>query len=308
MSFNARMWYIRLLWDLSCRTTPVIFYHCFSFVVVNFSCASRAWCIFEVKISGTKTSKPILALAFRRKCYWLYSIPAGIMCIINSNQYAKEFAAYLLVPKAYFLKGVFHVRGFEKTNFLLLHISDVEVIRNMPYEWNPGIHFSWRVIQRPLGDLPRASALDGYAVTPSSKTNIGDLVKLYCHVFSNVLWVCVTMCSFEKRFLGYFSLNANFKSESSRSLRSYEIATHIVLIIFNERYAAILKILNVLGISRLIFTDLISLIKSIVTLFQTCGKGSFKVAHVKIIFYQNNISKVGECINKRQETVSNYHV
>ena len=66
MSFNASMWYVKLLCDLSCRTTPVIFYYCFYFVVVNFSWASRAWCILEVKISGTKTRKPILALAF---CY-----------------------------------------------------------------------------------------------------------------------------------------------------------------------------------------------------------------------------------------------
>ena len=64
MSFNACMWYVKLLCDLSCRTTPVILYHYFYFVVVNFSWASRAWCIFKVKISGTKTSKPILALAF----------------------------------------------------------------------------------------------------------------------------------------------------------------------------------------------------------------------------------------------------
>ena len=48
--------------------------------------------------------------------------------------------------------------------------------------------------------------------------------------------------------------------------------------------------------------------KSIVTLFQTRCQGRFKIAGVKITFYQNNISKVRECINKRQETVSNYHM
>ena len=62
--FNACTLCVKLLCDLSCRTTPVIFHHCFYFVVVNFSWASRVWCIFEMKISGTKASKPILALSF----------------------------------------------------------------------------------------------------------------------------------------------------------------------------------------------------------------------------------------------------
>ena len=66
MSFNACMWYLKLLCDLSCRTKPAFFYHCFYFVVVNFSFASRAWCNFEVKICETKTSKPILALENKR--------------------------------------------------------------------------------------------------------------------------------------------------------------------------------------------------------------------------------------------------
>ena len=31
------MLHVKLRFDLSCRTTPVIFYHCFYFVVVDFS-------------------------------------------------------------------------------------------------------------------------------------------------------------------------------------------------------------------------------------------------------------------------------
>ena len=76
-------------------------------------------------------------------------------------------------------------------NRFFLHISNLEVIRNVPHEENRGIHFSQRaVIERPsrqLAVLPRASAIVGRAVTLSSKTNIEDLLELYCRVFSEVL-------------------------------------------------------------------------------------------------------------------------
>ena len=48
--------------------------------------------------------------------------------------------------------------------------------------------------------------------------------------------------------------------------------------------------------------------KLIVTLFQMHSQGRFKVVGVKRIFYQYNITKAGECINKWQGTVFSYHV
>ena len=46
------------------------------------------------------------------------------------------------------------------------------------------------------------STARGQRVTHSGETNIGHLLKLYCRVFFNVLWVCVSMYPFEKGFLG----------------------------------------------------------------------------------------------------------
>ena len=93
-----------------------------------------------------------------------------------------------------------------------------------------------------ISNPPCASAVRGRTVTHSARTNISDLLKLYCRVFSNVFWVYVyVVVSFCRSILGQFRVKANFKSESSRSLRNYETATHLAIIIFNDGYAVILK-------------------------------------------------------------------
>ena len=58
--------------------------------------------------------------------------------------------------------------------------------------------------------LARASAIGGRAVTLSDKSNNGNLLKLYCHVFSNVLWVCVNV-SFWKRIPGLVKSKIEFQ-------------------------------------------------------------------------------------------------
>ena len=87
------VWWVefRSICDLSYHTTPVIFYHCFYFGLVNFSWTSRARCIFEFKISGTITSKPILALGFSQ---WFFTITViklfpSLHCVFTFSEVIK---------------------------------------------------------------------------------------------------------------------------------------------------------------------------------------------------------------------------
>ena len=71
-------------------------------------------------------------------------------------------------------------------NRFFLHILNLESIRNVPHVGNLGMQFSSKQIERPLRPLavlPRASVAGGRAVTLSGKTNIGDLLELYCRLF-----------------------------------------------------------------------------------------------------------------------------
>ena len=72
----------------------------------------------------------------------------------------------------------------------------------------------WHFLSAYFGQyLPLQPSIEKWRKQSCTFNNVGDLLKLYCHVFSNLLWY------------------------------------HLAIQIFNERYAAILKNMNVFGIT-----------------------------------------------------------
>ena len=88
MSLNACMWYVKLLCDLSCCTTPVIFYHSFCFVVLNFSWVSSLKFAMKkndferLKSSRGKTRNGFVANTIRPFLFFLLLIEFWKQCFI----------------------------------------------------------------------------------------------------------------------------------------------------------------------------------------------------------------------------------